>query len=455
MPTSSQSYTAVAIVLHWAIAIAIIGMIPLGWWMGDSLEDPATQAQAIAAFQLHKSIGLTVLALSVIRLGWRLTHKTPPLPAHMPAWEATAAKLTHWAFYFIIIAMPLTGWLYVSTAWSPHDERALNVPTIYFGLFQVPHLFGLAHLADGTRAGLAEALENIHGKLAWGAIVLLVLHVGAALKHHFADKDEVLTHMVPGLKAPNGEAGPASPGRAPALIAGFAAILVAAASALYVFANPSSGQTPAEAPFSSNGVDTGLGSPPDPEAIAPEVEAAPSATTAATPAATNAAPPTWRVDQAASSIRFSGVHAGVNFNGAFARWSADIRFDPNNLDDSAATVTIQTGSAADGIPLHDQSMPTEEWFDVANHPSATFRTTRIRDRGEGRYEADGTLTLKGRGLDIDMPFTLRIDGDRAIMDGNVEIDRRDANLGMESDPDAEYVSREIGVRVHVEATRAQ
>lgn len=454
MSAASQRYTAVAIVLHWAIAIAILGMIPLGWWMGDSLDDPATQAQAVAAFQLHKSIGLTILALSLVRLGWRLTHKPPSLPAHMPAWEATAAKLTHWAFYFIIIAMPLTGWLFVSTAWSPHDERALNVPTIYFGLFEVPHLFGLAHLADGTRAGLAEALENIHGKLAWGAIVLLVLHVGAALKHHFVDKDEVLTHMVPGLKAPNGEASPASPGRAPALIAGFAAILIAAASALYVFANPGGAPSaPIEAPFSSNGVDTGLGSPPGSEAIAPTEEAAaPTAPTTPTPA-TNVAPPAWRVDQGASSIRFNGTHAGVNFNGAFARWSADIHFDPANLDASTATVTIQTGSAADGIPMHDQSMPEAEWFDVANHPTATFRTTRIRARGEGRYEADGTLTLKGQGIDIDMPFTLRIDGNRAVMDGNVEIDRREANLGMESDPDAEYVSREIGVRVHVEATR--
>lgn len=453
MTATNQRYTAVAIVLHWAVAVAILGMIPLGWWMGDSLEDPSTQAQAIAAFQLHKSIGLTVLALSLVRLGWRLTHKPPALPAHMPAWEAMAAKVTHWAFYFIIIAMPLTGWLFVSTAWSPEDDRALNVPTIFFGLFQVPHLFGPAELPGDTRAGLAEALENVHSKLAWGAIVLLVLHVGAALKHQFIDKDEVLTHMVPGIKPPNGEAPPASPGRAPALIAGFAAILIAAASALYVFANPASGPAPVEAPFSGNDIDTGLGSPPTPETTPIEQEELATEPTPA-PAATNAAPPAWRIDQGASSIRFSGVHAGVNFSGAFARWSAEIRFDPNNLDASTATVTIQTGSAADGIPLHDQSMPTAEWFDVANHPAATFRTTRIRERGEGRYEADGTLTIKGRGLDVDMPFTLRIDGNRAVMDGNVEIDRGDANLGMESDPDAEYVSREISVRVHVEATRS-
>ena len=83
----AQRYTAVAIVLHWAIALAIFGMIALGWWMGDALEDSATQAQAIAAFQLHKSIGLSVLVLSLARLGWRLINPPPPLPAGMKAWE--------------------------------------------------------------------------------------------------------------------------------------------------------------------------------------------------------------------------------------------------------------------------------------------------------------------------------------------------------------------------------
>ncbi|GAM98767.1 cytochrome B561 [alpha proteobacterium U9-1i] len=463
MSAGSQRYTAVAIVLHWAIAIAILGMIPLGWWMGDALENPATQAQAVAAFQLHKSVGLTILLLSLVRLGWRLMHRPPALPAHMPAWETFAAKATHWAFYFIIIVMPLTGWLYVSTAWNVHDERALNVSTLYFGLFQIPHLFGLSHLADGARSDVAGVLETIHSKLAWGAIVLLVLHVGAALKHHFVDKDEVLTHMIPGLKPPNGSATPAAPGRAPALIAGFAAIAIAASSALFMFVNPptGAGAAPAEVMHTheggeDHGTDDALGPPPTPSTTADDHNADGHTHDAAapTPAATSGPPPTWRVDQSASSIRFSGTHAGINFTGAFARWSADIRFDPNNLDASTAIVTIQTGSAADGIPLHDQSMPEAEWFDVATHPTATFRTTRIRSRGEGRFEADGTLTLKGRGLDIDLPFTLTINGNRATMDGAIEIDRRDANLGQASDPDAEYVSREIGVRVHVEATRA-
>ncbi len=443
MSTSAQRYTAVAIVLHWAIAIAIALMIPLGWWMGDALEGADTQAQAIAAFQLHKSVGLTVLGLSLARLAWRLMNPVPPLPGGMKPWERTIAGLTHGAFYVLMIAMPLTGWLYVSTAWSPEDGRPLEVPTLYFGLFQVPHLFGLSHLADNTRAAVAEALAFSHSKLAWGAIVLTALHVGAALKHQFSDKDNLIARMMPGL-APAGDVAPL---RKFVLIGGFAAIVLATAAAVFAFTAP---QTEPQAPEAAIEDTTIEERPALNDVTPPEVEEV----IRDTPPASPSAPPAWAVDRAASSIRFTGTHAGVPFEGRFGQWRADIRFDPANLDASSARVTIQTGSASDGVALHDQSLPGAEWFDVANHPTAIFRTTSIRARGDGAYEARGTLTIKGRAIDTRLPFTLRIAGDRAIMEGTATIDRRDADLGMESDPDAEYVSREIGVRVRVEATRA-
>ncbi len=458
MTAQAQRYTAVAIVLHWAIAIAIAGMISLGWWMHEALEQPATQAQAIAAYQLHKSIGLTILALSLARLGWRLANPPPPLPVGMKAWERLAATATHWAFYFVIIAMPLTGWLYVSTGWSPHDDRPLEVPTLYFGLFQVPHPFGLAQLADAARASLAELLEFSHSKLAWGAIGLTVLHVGAALKHHFIDKDDVLTRMVPGLRPLTGAAvaAPAPRGRGPALIAGLAAIVLAASAALWAFTHPPTGIAAPPAAVIHTHEDETLEPADDGEQAVGGHDHADSDTAhehAVTPP--SGAPVAWRVERGASAISFTGVHAGVPFEGRFADWSADIRFDPANLAASSARVTIATGSASDGIALHDQSLPQTEWFDAARHPNATFQTTSIRARGDGAYEARGVLTIKGRTLDTNLPFTLRISGDRATMDGTARISRREAELGMGSDPDAEYVSAEIGIRVHVEARRAQ
>lgn len=443
MAATAQRYTAVAIVLHWAIAIAILLMIPLGWWMGDALEEPETQAQAIAAFQLHKSVGLTVLALSLVRLGWRIVNPAPPLPEGMKAWERTAATATHWAFYVVMLALPFTGWLYVSTGWSVHDDRPLEVPTVYFGLFQVPHLFGLSDLADNARASLAGVLEFGHSKLAWGAIALTVLHVAAALKHQLVDRDGVLGRMVPGLSRAEG----AGAGRAIALSAGFAAIAVAAAAAVWAFSAPPT-STPAATVVEQ-------------EIAAPDMPAAPDAAepTDDTPHATAPTPAggsdAWTVNRSASSIAFAGSWSGAPFEGRFSRWRADIRFDADNLDQSSALVTIDTASASVAVPYLSDQLPLAEGLDVANHPTATFRTSSIRARGEGAYEARGTLNLKGRAIDARLPFTLRFDGDRAAMDGSLTIEREDANLGMSSDPSGEYLSREITVRVHVEATRAQ
>ncbi len=305
MSAATQRYTAVAIVLHWAIAAAILGMIPLGWWMGDALEVSSTQAQAIAAYQLHKSVGLTILMLSLARLAWRLMHPPPPLPANMPKWESTIATLTHWAFYFIIIAMPLTGWLHVSTGWSVDDNRPLNVPTLYFGLFQVPHLFGLAGLADGARASVAAVIGFSHSKMAWGAVGLTALHVGAALKHHFRDKDDVLTRMVPGLKPLSGEAPPpAQAGRAPILIGGFAAILLAGVGALWLFQHPPVTARAAPASASAQGqpeaqpqAATNVPAPTSAPSRAADGPASEHTAAAPTPTA-GSAPPAWRVDQA-------------------------------------------------------------------------------------------------------------------------------------------------------------
>jgi cytochrome b561/polyisoprenoid-binding protein YceI len=435
MSTLAPRYTAFAIVLHWAIAFAIVFNLVIGFWMHITAEHGGASAAVFEAFQLHKSVGLTVLALSLVRLGWRLTHKPPPLPSHMPSWEQAAARATHWAFYFLMITLPLSGWLYVSAGWSHEGERPFNVPTIYFGLFQVPHLFGLAEQSNAARSDAAEAAFTAHWVFAYAAIALAVLHIAAALKHQFFDSDETLAHMLPGLKAPFETERPAyNQGRLFILGAGLGLAGLALVGLLVAAFTLGESSSAAPSPAQQSATAT----------AEPEL---------ATPAPAGA-PPAWRVDQSASTIRFSGAHAGAPFQGRFARWSADIRFDPNNLDASSAVVTIQTASASDGVALHDQSLPSAEWFDIANYPTARFRTERIERHGDG-YRARGVLTLKGRPIDVRLPFTLTIHGDRAIMDGQMSLRRRDADLGMESDPDAEWVSEEIEIAVHVEAARAQ
>lgn len=428
----AQRYTAVAIVLHWAIAAAIIGNLLLGWWMQGAIEIQQSQARAIAAFQLHKSIGLTILVLSVFRLVWRWLHQPPPLPVGMPAWERFAAKATHWILYALMIGIPLSGWLYVSTQWR--GQAPLNIPTLWFGLFEIPHLFGLNDATRQLRETLAGVTLDAHVFLGWGAVALLVLHVAAALKHHLVDRDEVLGHMIPALQV-RAEAAPVPQDRrrAAILAGGFAAIAIAA-----IFTTITLVRTPSGAGESSD------------EALSNQGAAASEAH--ATRPAIRSAKGGWVIDPGRSEIAFSGVHAGVAFRGRFTRWSADIRLDPADVAQSHIAATIETASATDGVPLHDETLPQGEWFDTANHPVATYRITSIGQGDGHRYEIDGVLTIKRQDLVLS-PLTLEIDGDRATLSGRVKIDRRDADLGMESDPDAAWVSREIIVDVRVTAAR--
>jgi len=432
----AQRYAAVAIVLHWAIALSIALMIPLGWWMSDTAEDGVVSDGLFQAYQLHKSIGLTVLALSLAQLGWRLINPPPPLPAHMPAWERLAAHGAHWALYALMISLPLTGWLYVSAGWS--EDGPLEVTTRWFGLFVVPHLFGLPNAGGEVREDVADAAMSAHSLLAWGAIGLAALHAAAALKHHFINRDNVLTQMVPGLRVLGGgdEQPPKNPLRLAMLGGGLALVFVGIAAALFTWA-----QLSASAPQAQSNIEIAAPNvPPEETVIAPAEPGAPAA---------------WRVDTRASSIGFAFDYddgeTSSRFEGRFTRWRADIRFDPDNLTASSAVVTIETASATDGVAMHDRALPGPEWFDAAAHPNAVFRSTNFRRSGNG-YVAEGELTIRGRTRDYELPFSLTIDGDRAVMTSASQVDRRDYDIGKDTDAD-DMISRNIDLTIRVEAAR--
>lgn len=180
-------YTNVAIVLHWTIAILLLGQIVGGLVMTDLPREQATLQFEL--FQLHKSFGVAILLLTLFRLGWRLTHRPPPLPEGMARWERFAARATHIGFYVLLILIPLLGWAYVSAA-------PLRVPTVLFGIIPWPHLPGLE--AAGESA--AEAFAEAHEIAAFAAIGLIVLHLAAVVKHQFLARDNLLARMIPGRR---------------------------------------------------------------------------------------------------------------------------------------------------------------------------------------------------------------------------------------------------------------
>jgi cytochrome b561 len=202
---ASTRYTTVAITLHWVIAIAILFQIATGLWMGGAIRDPDLRNAAFETFQLHKSIGLTVLVLSVARLGWRLAHPPPPMPPHMRPWERTLAHLVHGAFYGLMIAMPVTGWLYVSTGWSHSLQQLLSVETVYFGWLPIPHLSLIAEQEAAQRQILGERLISLHEAFAFTTLGLLAMHVGAVVKHFLEDGGQELARMAPFFKPRRGK----------------------------------------------------------------------------------------------------------------------------------------------------------------------------------------------------------------------------------------------------------
>lgn len=186
MAEAQSRYSKGAILLHWLIAILVIGQIAGGFFMVGIPKEQA--ALKVEIFQLHKSFGITILLLTIVRLLWRLGHRAPALPAAMPGWEKAAARGSHFLFYFLLLAIPLLGWAYVSVA-------PLNVPTMLFGVVEWPHMPFFEGVSD--RKEVAEIFAESHEIAAFTAIGLLILHVAAALKHHFISGDDVLARMLP------------------------------------------------------------------------------------------------------------------------------------------------------------------------------------------------------------------------------------------------------------------
>jgi cytochrome b561 len=144
-------------------------------------------------YQLHKSIGITMLFAAVLRVQWRLTHRPPPSPGTMPPLERKAADGAHIALYTFLFFLPLTGWALVSA--SP-----FNIPTVLYGVVPWPHLPVLSTLED--KVPVEHVLKLIHGKGAWLLIALAGVHAGAALRHHFILRDGIMQRMLPfGRKA--------------------------------------------------------------------------------------------------------------------------------------------------------------------------------------------------------------------------------------------------------------
>jgi cytochrome b561 len=182
-------YNPVAQALHWITAAFVLAVLPLAW-IATSL--PASPAKGFY-FQLHKSVGITILVLAVMRLLWRLTHRPPALPAGMPVFEKAGAHAAHVVLYALMIGLPFVGWMLVSI--SP-----FNLPTWLYGLVPWPHIEALANLPRAVKTAWEPLVAAVHAYGAYLLAAIVIVHVLAALRHHFILHDDVLRRMLPGRR---------------------------------------------------------------------------------------------------------------------------------------------------------------------------------------------------------------------------------------------------------------
>lgn len=388
---TEQSFGSVARLFHWLTALLILTSLPLGVvanrWPYDTAEALATKAQL---FSLHKTLGVVVFCVALARILWAMTQPRPaPLHPDRKA-ELRLAELVHWLLYASLVIVPLSGWVH-------HAAVTGFAPILWpFGqdLPFVPKSEAL-----GVAAGAA------HWVFTKVLAAALLLHVVGAVKHHVVDRDATLRRMLRGEVAP---ANPRHPPRSGLPVA-LAFVLYTAAAGVAGLLVPQGGRMTAAAE--------------PPMATAPQAEVAAPETAVIEARAGN-----WAVAEGTLAVTVRQMGQAVT--GSFGTWQADITFEPELTDGrhGAVRVVIDTASLILGSVTAQAHGP--EFLDTAQHGEAVFEADLLpAAKGDAGYLARGTLNLRGVTLPVEMPFTLRLEGDRAEMAGAVQLDRRDFGMG--------------------------
>ena len=363
-------------------------MVVLQFVLAKLADDAATPFRELALLGNHRSVGISIFLLAVLRLAWRVSQGVPgSLP--MPGWQFIASRVSHWSMYGLIFLLPVTGWLLSSASAQGAS---------WFNVIALPNLVA----ADPE---LAELFEEIHEILARLLLIVALVHIVAALKHALVDRDAVVARIT--------STGP---------IVLFVAVILAGAATLTRVGSGS------EEP----GTPTRSLTPRDAETEASDL-------------------PAWNVDYAASYIRFRAIQAGAPFPGEWQEWRGDLHFDEARLDESLFDVSVAVASVDTGDAERDRTLQEPAWFDGANFPAVRYRCGRFRQLAPGRYEAFGALTVKGRRMPVTFEFTLARDANTTVFDGTARLDRIALGLGLGEWSDIRWIGKFVTVSVHVEA----
>ncbi|MDU8910481.1 cytochrome b/b6 domain-containing protein [Aestuariicoccus sp. MJ-SS9] len=396
MTNTSTRYGAVTKTLHWLTALGILAAIPLGILANDwAFDTPEALAMKALLFSAHKTVGVTIFFVALLRILWALSQPKPASLHPERRAETLLAAVVHWLLYGSLVVVPLAGWV--------HHAATSGFAPIWWPFGQSLPFVPKSEAVAGTAAALHIIFERV-------LIIALGLHILGALKHHFVDRDATLRRMLPG-KTEAGQHGGSHGGLAAPLIA-----LVLWAAALSAGA--------------------GLG-------------AFQHQASAAQVAALQEVQSDWQVQE--GTLQIAVQQLGSEVTGSFADWTADITFEDRDQPGKQGEVTVQIAIASLSLGSVTAQAMGPDFFDATQFPTATFRADILR-AADG-YVADGTLTLRGAEMPVQMPFALTLEGDSAAMDGRVTLDRRDFAIG-DTMTDDSQLGFAVDVVVSLTAIRA-
>lgn len=389
---TTASYGRVARFFHWSIALLVLADIALGLIGKFTPRSGDTVGFLQLLYSTHKTIGMTVLALAVLRVIWAISQQRP-VPLHPERrLETFAAETAHWVLYAAIFVLPLSGWV-------------IHSAELGFAPIWWPFPQSLPFIPKSER--LAGAAANVHWIAGIVLAAMVAAHIGGAVKHALIDRDGTLARMWNGRAA--GKAA-THPGKGASVFAAIGIWTFAIGGALTVFA---------------------------PAHIVEGASHLPAQQTEG-----------WVVQE--GSLSFTITQMGAEVTGGFANWQADIDYDEVTGTGTMKTV-IDTNSLTLGS-VTDQAKGLE-FFDVAAHDTAVFQGDIVQIDGP-THRASGSLTLVGQSVPVTLDFDLEVTGGTATVFGGTGLDRRDFGMGA-AYPDESSVGFSVEVQIELVATKTE
>ena len=389
---TTVSYGRVARFFHWSIALLVLSDIALGLIGKFTPRSGDTVAFLQLLYSTHKTIGVTILALAVLRVGWAILQPRP-VPLHPERrLETFAADTAHWVLYAAIFVLPLSGWV-------------IHSAEVGFAPIWWPFPQSLPFIPESER--LAGAAANVHWIAGIVLATMVAAHIGGAIKHALIDRDGTLARMWNGRAA---DKAATHPGKTASVLAAIGIWTLAIGGALTVFAPAHNVEDASQFP-------------------AKQTEG-------------------WVVQEGSLSITITQM--GAKVTGGFANWQAEIEYDEVTGTGTVKTV-IDTTSLTLGSVTDQAKGP--EFFDVAAHDTAVFQGDIVKIDGS-KHRASGTLTLVGQTVPVTLDFDLEVSAGRAMVSGGTALDRRDFGMGT-AYPDESSVGFSVEVQIELVATKAE